>query len=170
MMNPMGHIREVTLLKGPVLSVYNYITDLENVTAQMAGKIDVELLSKSTTCLEKGHDFHFLMTRFGLSQEVHIQVEEASRGHRLRYRQTQGIFLSWSHLMEFEAHDANYTKVIDSIDYQLPFGVLGYLLDDLLIRRDVRELLRCRSQFLKKKFESTNIQPSLEKEMPLNPS
>ena len=56
-----------------------------------------------------------MMTRFGLSQEVHIQVEEASKGHRLRYRQTQGLFLSWNHLMEFEAHDAEYH--VDEVDF-----------------------------------------------------
>lgn len=141
------------MLKGSVLSVYDYITNLRNVHEQMAGKIDVELLSEPTQNLEKGHDFHFMMTRFGLSQEVHIQVEEASKGHRLRYRQTQGLFLSWNHLMEFEAHDAEYTKVIDTIDYQVPFGFFGHLLDDLLIRRDIQEILRERARFLKYRFE-----------------
>lgn len=149
----MSHIREVTLLKGSVLSVYDYITDLQTVHDQMAGRIEVELLSESSKNLEKGHDFHFLMTRFGLSQEIHIQVEEASKGHRLRYRQTQGLFLSWNHLVEFEAHDADYTKVTDTIDYQLPFGLFGHLLDDLLIRRDIQETLKARSQFLKSHFE-----------------
>lgn len=163
---PMSHIREVTLLKGPVLSVYNYITDIKHVHEQMAGRIDVELLSDPDQKLQKGHDFHFVMTRFGLSQEIHIQVEEASVGHRLRYRQTQGLFLSWNHLMEFEAHDAEYTKVTDTIDYQIPFGIVGHLLDDLLIRRDIQEILKGRSRFLKSHFEAQGFSES-EKEMPL---
>ncbi len=157
----MSHIREVTLLKGPVLSVYDDITNLQHVHDQMAGKIDVELLSEPSQNLEKGHDFHFLMTRFGLSQEVHIQVEEASKGHRLRYRQTQGLFLSWTHVMEFEAHDADYTKVTDIIDYQVPFGFLGHLLDDLIIRRDIQEILKARAQFLKSQFEHGGIKKSI---------
>ncbi|MCB0407317.1 MAG: hypothetical protein KDD34_03875, partial [Bdellovibrionales bacterium] len=83
----MSHIREVTLIKGSVLSIYNYVCNPRNIADQLGDKIDVEFISETDGQLEKGHSFHFMMSRFGLSQEIHIQVEEASVGHRLRYRQ-----------------------------------------------------------------------------------
>lgn len=150
----MSHIREVTLLKGSVLSLFNYVCNPSTIREQLADKIDVELLSEATPTLTKGHDFHFLMSRFGFSQEVHIQIEEASVGHRLRYRQTQGLFLSWVHTIEFEAHDAEYTKMTDTIDYQLPFGFFGFLLDDLVVRRDIKAILKARESRLKSHFGS----------------
>lgn len=156
----MSHIREVTLLKGSVLSVYNYVCSPSTIAEQLSDKIEVELLSEVSPTLIKGNDFHFLMTRFGLSQEVHIQIEEASVGNRLRYRQTQGLFLNWVHTIEFEAHDAEYTKLTDTIDYQLPFGIVGFLLDDLVVRRDIKAILKAREAKLKNHFGFTA--PALE--------
>jgi ligand-binding SRPBCC domain-containing protein len=155
----MSHIREVTLLKGSVLSVYDYVCNPTTIADQLAGKIEVELLSDPHETLKKGHDFHFLMTRFGLSQEVHIQVEEAAIAHRLRYRQTQGLFMSWVHTIEFEAHNSDFTRIVDTIEYQLPFGLLGHLLDDLVVCRDIRDILKNRAQLLKTRLENG---PTLE--------
>jgi ligand-binding SRPBCC domain-containing protein len=86
------------------------------------------------------------MSRFGFSQLVRLRIEDILVGHRMTYRQTLGLFKEWVHTMQFEAIDAHQTRVIDTIDYELPFGLVGHLLSDLWVRADLEKLLDHRIQ------------------------
>ena len=66
--------------------------------------------------------------------------------------QTKGPFGAWSHTHAFKA-EADGTSVIDPVEYEPPFGLIGKLLDPILVRpslvfmfhyraRKTRELLQ----------------------------
>lgn len=149
----MAQIREKTLVKGSVLSVYDFLSDTAHLQDLLSGVIDVELVDQPSNTVQKGSEHHWIMTRYGLSQEVALKIIEAKPGHRLSYQQSQGLFLQFRHEMEFEAHDADYCLITDLVDYQLPFGVVGHVLDDLWVKRDLRRILRNRSGVLKQEFK-----------------
>ncbi|MCC7405379.1 MAG: hypothetical protein IT288_13355 [Bdellovibrionales bacterium] len=94
--------------------------------------------------MQKGAEFTYLMTRVGISQQVRFRVEDVTRGTALVYRQTEGVFRKWVHTQKFTTHGKNETLVTDVVDYELPFGLVGHLLDDLLFRRDLRRILEDR--------------------------
>lgn len=44
-------------------------------------------------------------------------------------------FKTWKHLHQFNKIDDNKTEVVDQIDFQLPFGVIGKLFENYAMRK-----------------------------------
>ncbi len=53
--------------------------------------------------------------------------------------QIRGPYRLWHHTHEFAAVDGG-TRMIDRVDYELPFGPLGRLVHALLVRRSLRKI------------------------------
>lgn len=87
------------------------------------------------------------LSRFGVSSNFKIRVEEVSKT-RIRLRQVLGLFKHWELLIEVSEHSESESLLIESVNYSLPFGLVGALLDDLLVRSDVRSILMERHEKL----------------------
>ena len=147
----MAHVQISQLIPAPRFEAFDYLADPANLAFLLKPNIEVQLKTDDVP-LKRGAEYHFLMTRYGLSQSVRLRVEDLLRGSRLTYRQVEGLFLSWTHTMRFEEHGEDQTLVTDVIDYQLPFGLIGFLADDLIVRRDMSAVLEGRLQKAKEHF------------------
>ena len=67
----------------------------------------------------------------------------------------QGPFAHWSHTHAFEAIDDHTTKVIDRIDYTLPGGALGRIVDAVFMRFAMRGMFAARSKATRAYFAQT---------------
>ena len=139
----MAHIQLSELIEAPRSEVFEYLTTPSNQPFLLEPAIHVEALSPDLQ-MKRGDELHFNMTRFGLSQSIRFRIEDVLPGSRLTYRQTEGVFATWTHTMKFEEHNEKTTLVTDLVDYQLPLGLLGFLADDLLIKRDMSRILQQR--------------------------
>jgi ligand-binding SRPBCC domain-containing protein len=148
----MAHIQISELIPAPRQAVFEYLTDPKNLVDLLEPIVQVEVLND--VALKRGNEFHFNMTRFGLTQSVRLRIEDVLLGSRMTYRQSEGLFVSWVHSMKFDDHDDRSTLVTDLVDYQVPFGILGYLTDDLLLKNDMRHLLAHRLRKAKEHFEA----------------
>lgn len=146
----MAHMQISQLIPAKRFEAFDYLTDPANLAFLLKPSIEVQLKTEDVP-LKRGAEYHFLMTRYGLSQSVRLRVEDLLRGSRLTYRQVEGLFLSWTHTLRFEEH-GDATLVTDVIDYQLPFGVLGFLADDLIVKRDMTTVLEERLLKAKEHF------------------
>ncbi|MGC4045365.1 MAG: SRPBCC family protein [Armatimonas sp.] len=66
----------------------------------------------------------------------------------------KGPWKSWRHEHRFEAVDNRTTKLIDSIDYEPPFGILGRIADALFLRRILTNAFAFRHQKTKDLLQS----------------
>lgn len=136
----MAHLQVSAILPSPRTHVFDLLTSPERLGELLVKRIDVQLV-RGADSLRRGAEYEFLMTRCGFCQSVRIRVEDLLKSSRVSYRQTEGLFESWVHTMKFEDHGDNQTLVTDYVDYRLPFGLLGFVADDLFVRRDMRLLL-----------------------------
>lgn len=141
----MAHLQISGLIPASRNEVFDYLTAPSHQAFLLEPVIQVEALSEDAPP-KRGQELHFSMVRFGLSQSVRFRIEDVLPGRRFSYRQSEGLFYTWSHTMKFEEHDENSTLVTDLVDYQLPLGLFGYLADDLLIKKDMKRLLQKRLQ------------------------
>jgi ligand-binding SRPBCC domain-containing protein len=139
----MAHINCSFVVPAPIKETFEFLTDPKRVPFLLAGKVDVEI-ENAEADLVKGSEFSYLMTRAGISQYLRFRVEEVSRGNSLTYKQTEGIYRRWIHTQKFSSHGRNQTLVTDIVDYELPFGFMGHLLDDLFFRKDLTKILQGR--------------------------
>jgi ligand-binding SRPBCC domain-containing protein len=66
----------------------------------------------------------------------------------------EGPFRQWRHTHAFEAVDAHRTRVIDRLEYELPFGLLGKIGDALFGRIVMRGLFAARARATRRWLES----------------
>ncbi len=80
-------------------------------------------------------------------------ITEFEWNHHFADIQKQGPFKSWHHRHEFSAETrdaAEGTIVRDVIDYEIGFGVLGKIADELFVRRSFNRMFAYRQSALKK--------------------
>ena len=139
----MAHLQISEIIPASRFEVFDFLNDPSRLPALLQPSIEVEVFSPEVP-LKRGSEFHFTMTRLGLSQSVRLRIEDVLRGSRLTYRQSEGLFAEWTHTIKFEERDEATTYVTDLVDYKMPFGILGTLVDDILLKRDLRKILENR--------------------------
>lgn len=148
----MAHLQISQVISAPRMEVFSFLCDPGQLPFLLQPKVDVQVLNPEIP-LRRGNELHFMMTRFGFTQSVRFQVDDILPGTRLVYRQVEGLFASWAHAIKFEEHGKDSTRVVDLVDYELPFGLIGYLMDDVLIKSDLTSLLQLRLQKAREKFQ-----------------
>lgn len=147
----MAHLQISQVLPATRMESFEFLTSPKDLPGLLQPQIEAELLSPDVP-LQRGQELHFMMTRMGMSQSVRLRIEDVLKGSRLTYRQVEGLFMSWTHTMRFEEHGEKSTIVTDIIDYEMPFGILGTLADDLLVKGDMTRILESRLLKAKEHF------------------
>ena len=129
--------RRVTATKS---QVFDYMLAPNNWPDLLRQDIEVEI-QVAPEELKTGNIYKLNMARYGFSQPVELAVLSCQNKSSVTYKQTHGLFTKWLHTQTFEDLEGGETLVTDVVEYQLPLGLLGYLLDDLLIREDMKKIL-----------------------------
>lgn len=77
--------------------------------------------------------------RFGVRVCMTSKITELDAPHRFVDEMQRGPFKSWRHVHLFEP-TADGTLMTDEVDYRVPFGPLGSLVDRLFVRRYMSRL------------------------------
>lgn len=139
----VAHIQVQRIIKAPSFKVYQYLTAPENLKEQLDGLVSVDLLNPGIEP-KIGSEYLFQMERFGVDYPIRFVIEKYVTGHSFTYNQVKGLLASWRHTMRFEEKDANSTLVTDLVEYEVPFGIVGRLVDDFFARREMRKILEYR--------------------------
>lgn len=70
--------------------------------------------------------------------------------------QQKGPYKFWNHFHEFIANDHG-VLMKDTVDYELPFGIIGKIANSLFIRKKLKQIFDYRYQVLEKLFNSQTI-------------
>jgi ligand-binding SRPBCC domain-containing protein len=96
-----------------------------------------------------GQTVTFEGTHFGMRQRLTVEIVEFDRPHRFVDEMTEGRFQSFKHTHEFVERDGA-TVMIDTLEWISPFGIVGKLVDKLLLESHLRALVTTRNCRLKK--------------------
>ena len=105
----------------PRKEVFELLTDPSYLPLLLQDKIDMEWIDEKNQT-EENPEYTFVMTRFGISHKVRWKVLQVIKEQKLVYYQSKGIYPKWKHTLLFLEEGPQQTKVIDEIDYTLPFG------------------------------------------------
>ncbi|CAN5363702.1 hypothetical protein BH20ACI2_BH20ACI2_08250 [soil metagenome] len=107
-----------------------------------------------------GQTVTFEGTHFGLRQVLTVKVVEFDRPRLFVDEMIEGRFKSLKHIHEFQKLDAG-TLMVDTIEWISPFGVLGKIVDNLLLERHLRNLVSTRNDLLKQIAEQQQNPPEI---------
>lgn len=88
-----------------------------------------------------------------ISREIEVEFVEYDPPKRLSDLQLRGPFARWFQQREFRAVPGG-TELRDLVEYELPFGPFGRLLDYLVVQRIVRGMFAFRQERTREIIES----------------
>lgn len=139
----MSRLQVSQLIEAPPMEVFKILTDPYSLPDLLAPILEVEVQSAESE-LSRGQEMTFMMSRYGLSQMVRLRVEDILIGRRITFRQTLGLFKEWIHTIRFEDAGDRQTMVTETVEFDVPFGILGLVLSDVWVKRDLQTILSTR--------------------------
>ena len=103
--------------------------------------------------LNLGDEVTWRATHFGVTQDLTSRIVAFDRPHHFRDQMVRGAFRRIVHDHYFEPV-AGGTRMRDVFDFTAPFGVLGTLVDKLVLTAYLRRFLESRAEALKQLAES----------------
>lgn len=103
--------------------------------------------------IELGEQVTWQARHFGFTFQMTSRITEMNRPSRFVDEQVDGPFRQWRHVHSFEA-EADGTRMVDRIDYEAPFGLLGHAVDRFFLNRYLTDLIAQRNDFIKQAAES----------------
>lgn len=100
-----------------------------------------------------GQTVTFEGKHFGMRQRLTVEVTEFERPHLFVDEMTEGRFRSFKHIHEF-VRVRSGTLMRDTLIWRSPFGILGKIVDKLVLERHLTDLVATRNKKLKEIAEA----------------
>ncbi|HEY5892113.1 MAG TPA: SRPBCC family protein [Chthoniobacterales bacterium] len=110
--------------------------------------------------LGPGEEVTWEARHFGAKQRLRVRMTEFDRPNHFQDVMLEGAFQQMKHDHTFEEHDGK-TLMMDRFEFRSPFGVLGKLVDRLILKRYMRCFIQKRNAILKRTAESDAWQKCL---------
>ena len=134
-----------SLIKAPVDLCFDLIRD---------PRIQADPGPKTSGPFELGQTVTFESSRFGIRQKLTVKVTEFERPNRFVDDLVDGKFREFKHVHEFKGRDAG-TLIRDTVTWISSLGPFTRVLDKLVVRRHLRNLITNRNGRLREIAEST---------------
>jgi len=149
----MGHVQVSRLIPASASDVCRHISNLENLADWLRPELDAQWPNHRIPQIKEGEMVSLYLARFNVAMRVAARVVRVAPGEGYTYQQAVGLFRYFQHTQTITAHDEKTSLLTDIVDFRMPFGLVGALLDDLLIKRDIERILMARLTRIEKRFE-----------------
>ena len=130
---PLTVVTKSIDIKAPISTVFTYFARPEHVSDQFSetgvGMTIVPMDIKAG--MGVGTTFRVIGDFNGKRLEWDCETTEFEREERISAEMTKGPFKKWNIKTEFKSLAKNLTKVTMTVDYQMPFGLLGGILNKM---------------------------------------
>jgi len=132
-------------IDAPVDVVFHFHDDPRNLLRITPPEVKIELLEVRGEEPE-GREIRMRMTQFGvLRNELLIRFVTYDPPHLLIDEQREGPFRFWRQTRQFE-EIGEATRLTDIVEYEVPFGIPGRLMDRFVIAPRIRAMFEYRQQ------------------------
>ena len=132
-------LRREQWIARPIDEVFAFFADAHNLEEITPPWLGFKILSMSTDQFPKEPRFAIACDCTAYPFYWRTEICEWNPPHCFVDEQTKGPYKQWHHTHRFEAH-GDRTRMIDEVQYSLPFGVLGRIVHALKVRRDVSRI------------------------------
>lgn len=140
----------------PIDKVFSFVTDPRNreKTLPEEAEAKIEMLTDGPIGVGTKFRLTTLLSDRKMSTETEFIVFEKNR--RTVERQTKGDLKKWEVSSNFEVTDKG-TKITTTFDYELPYSILGKIIDKLVTGKQIKEYATTASERSKQYLEETYL-------------
>jgi ligand-binding SRPBCC domain-containing protein len=147
----MPHFEKTTILACPVAEVFEFLSRPANLVEVTPPEFNMHLV-EGPERLVLGARIVLQGRRWGFSQRVVSKITALEPDRLLVDEQIEGLFKKWIHSHRLEEIPGG-TRMIDTIEFEPPGGVVGLLLSADTIQTELEDLFVYRTQKFKELLE-----------------
>lgn len=147
---PVIHLE--TIIDAPLEDCFALSLAVDAHTASMSGSRERAVGGVIEGELQLGDVVTWRAIHFGIPWRLTSKITEHEAPHRFVDIQVTGPFAHWRHEHRFELLGTS-TRMVDTVDFASPFGVIGSVVDRLFLRRYMERILTHRNAWLKAELE-----------------
>lgn len=109
------------------------------------------IISEGRVAMRKGAEIEYTIRWFGVPIRWKTRITAYEPPFHFVDQQIEGPYTLWRHRHAFRPTETG-TIISDHVDYVLPFGILGQLMHQLVVRKQLREIFDFRQRALAELF------------------
>ncbi|NNE66786.1 MAG: SRPBCC family protein [Pyrinomonadaceae bacterium] len=157
----MPVIKLNTEIDAPIERVFDLSRSIDLHTRTASQTNERAVAGRTEGLIELGESVTWTAVHFGFRLSHTSLITEYDRPVHFKDSMTQGMFSRFDHDHEFEEMDG-VTRMMDRIDFESPFGILGNIFDTLFLTRYLEGFLNRRNSMIKEFAESHKWKRFLE--------
>lgn len=134
----MARIERSIVIEAPVEKVFAFVTDLDNFIKTQPPEMEMEVLSRDEGPQRAGFIAKVRAKVGDQVWELEVETTEFVKNKKHAARQKGGPMKKFDMLDMFEPADGG-TKWTSIVEYELPYSLLGKLIDKLKVRKDMEK-------------------------------
>jgi ligand-binding SRPBCC domain-containing protein len=134
---------------------FDLARDLDLHQRSMARSGERAVAGRTTGLIGLGEEVTWRARHFGVIHEHHSRIDACERPRHFRDVMVRGRFKRFAHDHYFTAQDGG-TLMRDAIVFESPFGLLGRIVDALVLKRYLRRLIAERNRVVKEVAEGAD--------------
>lgn len=136
----MTRIEKTMEIKAPVEKVFAFVIELDNFVKTVPPEMEMEVLSRDEGPVRVGFTAKIRAKVGGNVFEVEDECTELVKNKRYSGRQKGGSMKKFEHTDLFEPTERG-TKLTSIMEYELPYSLLGKIIDKLKVRKDMEKIM-----------------------------
>jgi ligand-binding SRPBCC domain-containing protein len=129
----------------PVAEVFEFFSKAENLERLTPPWLKLQILTPTPVKMERGATIEYALRVRGIPIRWLTQIEQWNPPFEFVDIQLKGPYKLWRHTHRF-SEIAGGTKIEDTVEYALPFGILGRIVNRLLVARDINKIFDYRAE------------------------
>jgi len=142
-----------TLINADLETCFNLSRDIDFHKESLKHSNEKAIAGKTKGLISLGEWVTWEAKHFGIKQQLTSKITEFDSPNYFVDEQVSGAFKSFKHEHIFKK-ELDKTIMIDKFYFQSPYGVFGHLANFIFLKSYVKNLLKTRNSFLKKKAEN----------------
>ncbi|MXS71814.1 cell division protein [Flavobacteriaceae bacterium W22] len=144
----MSKIHLKTIIKADIETVFDLARDIGLHQKSASQTNETAVAGKTSGLIEEGESVTWRAKHLGFYQTHTSKIIEMQKPHQFTDIMLEGAFKSFKHQHVFKTN-ANKTIMIDILEFESPFGVIGKIFNFIFLKNYLKNFLLKRSQLIK---------------------
>jgi len=139
------------IIDSDINKVFDFFSNPENLALITPSKLDFKILTPVPIKMKEGQLIDYTIKLAGFNVRWRTMITEYLPMKSFVDQQLVGPYSMWHHTHEFEELDG-CIKMIDTINYVMPFGLIGRIVNAFWVKRDLNKIFEYRKKIINEYF------------------
>ena len=144
-------LTRVQRIPKPRAEVFAFFSDAQNLEKLAPPFVDFRILTPAPIHVREGAHIEYRIALHGVPMQWETLIDMFVEGEKFSDVQLRGPYRLWHHLHEFRDIPGG-TLMHDTVDYEIPLGVLGRVARRLFVARRLEQIFSFRHEVVTRTF------------------